>query len=216
MEDLWAMPENGLFEPHRGKLRKLPHLTDRHQAVRTEILCQFTPHLRKQHAFCLINPYFVMPFAAPETPYTAIDTVLQPDFCAILDRSKIGTVGCLGAPDLVAEVVSQGAEDMDFGEKLDLYEAAGVRKYWITDPYRQELTVCTLEHGKYRRQGYRSGNVPRYHLPALGNRPGCRLWRLGGGLNGVSSRKRSFGARPWRCVVRRWRRCMEVPRLIGT
>lgn len=166
-EDLWAMPENGLFELHRGKLRKLPYLMDRHQTVLGEIARQVTAHLRGQHAIGREIPYLVMPFATPETPYEKIRTVLQPDFCAILDRSKRTEMGCMGAPDLVVEVTSQGAEDMDFGEKLDLYEAAGVREYWIVDPYRKEATVCVLEHGKYRRQVYRAGNVPVAVFPPL-------------------------------------------------
>ncbi len=167
LEDLWAMPENGLFELHQGKLWKLPHPTDRHQAVLGELLCSFVSFLRGKVPLVRAVPYLVMPFATSETPYTKIGTVLQPDFFAIEDRSKIGEVGCLGAPDLVVEVLSQGEEDMAFGEKLDLYQAAGVQECWIVDSYQQKLTVCLMEHGSYRQQIYRFGTVPVSSFPPL-------------------------------------------------
>lgn len=37
-----------------------------------------------------------------------IYTVLQPDICVICDKSKLDDRGCLGAPDLVVEILSPG------------------------------------------------------------------------------------------------------------
>lgn len=40
-----------------------------------------------------------------------------------------------GAPDLVVEILSAGAERYDRGVKRDNYERAGVQELWLIDPY---------------------------------------------------------------------------------
>ena len=167
IDEFLAIPENGYFEVLHGKLRKLPRPTLTHIRVLQDLCYPLMDPLDKMGVYWLSFPVFVMPFATPETPYDEIDTVLEPDFCAIRDRSRVSDDGCFRPPDLVVEVLSPGAEDFDFGEKLDLYEAAGVREYWIADPHRKELTVCLLEHGRYRRQVYRDRTVPVTVFPPL-------------------------------------------------
>lgn len=167
VDEFLALPENGYFELLRGKLRKLPRPILTHSRVLQDLCYPLMDPLDGMGVYWLAFPVYVMPFAAPETPYDAIDTVLEPDFCAIRDRSRVSDDGCFGPPELVAEILSPGAEDFDFGEKLDLYAAAGVQEYWIANPGRRELTVCRLERGQYRRQVYRAGKVPVAVFPPL-------------------------------------------------
>jgi len=58
-------------------------------------------------------------------------------------------------PDLVAEVVSAGAEDKarDHVVKRREYEEAGIPEYWIVDPFEETITVLVLDGPMYRELG---------------------------------------------------------------
>lgn len=51
-----------------------------------------------------------------------------------------------GAPDIAVEIVSPDSVDRDYNLKRIIYEAAGVKEYWIIDPDEQKVTFL-------RRQG---------------------------------------------------------------
>ena len=61
------------------------------------------------------------------------DTV-QPDISVICDLSKIDRRGCLGAPDLVVEILSPSSSHRDLTFKYDLYKKHGVEEYWVAHP----------------------------------------------------------------------------------
>lgn len=61
-------------------------------------------------------------------------TVVQPDICVICDESKLDDAGCVGAPDLVIEILSPGNSKKEMKLKKQLYEHSGVKEYWIIDP----------------------------------------------------------------------------------
>ena len=46
-----------------------------------------------------------------------------------------------GAPDFVAEVVSRWSYQRDAYIKFMKYQNAGVKEYWLIDPYRKTVTV---------------------------------------------------------------------------
>ena len=50
-----------------------------------------------------------------------------------------------GAPDFVLEVISSSSRKKDMKLKRDKYENAGVREYWVLDPYKQKLVVYDFE-----------------------------------------------------------------------
>lgn len=60
--------------------------------------------------------------------------VVEPDVMVVCDPAKIRDDGIHGAPDFVAEVLSDSTANKDFGVKKELYERAGVREYWIIHP----------------------------------------------------------------------------------
>ena len=79
-----------------------------------------------------------------------IYNVVQPDICVVCDPSKLDEKGCLGAPDLIVEVVSLNTIRRDLYEKFNLYQDAGVREYWVAYPKDKAVTVFILqEDGKY-------------------------------------------------------------------
>ena len=78
-----------------------------------------------------------------------IITVVQPDICVICDKSKIDARGCLGAPDIVVEILSPSNNSVELNTKFDLYEKSGVKEYWIVSPQDNTFSVCILVEGKY-------------------------------------------------------------------
>ncbi|MDR1342167.1 MAG: Uma2 family endonuclease [Prevotellaceae bacterium] len=99
-----------------------------------------------------------------------IFSVVQPDIVVICDPSKIDEKGCLGAPDMVVEVLSPSTRKYDLNEKFNLYEASGVKEYWIVEPFAKDVAVFLLqENGNYA-EGviYRgSTKIPVQTLPGL-------------------------------------------------
>jgi len=79
-----------------------------------------------------------------------IYNVLLPDICVVCDLSKLDDKGCIGAPDLVVEILSPSTARNDWNKKFNLYEKAGVREYWIVDPNAKMVHVFLLqEDGNY-------------------------------------------------------------------
>ena len=89
-----------------------------------------------------------------------IFTVVQPDISVICDLSKIDKRGCLGAPDLIVEIVSLNSK-RDIEDKFKFHEKYGVKKYWIVYPFEKSISVFFLNNEKYELIGMyaESGNV---------------------------------------------------------
>jgi Uma2 family endonuclease len=88
-----------------------------------------------------------------------IYTVLQPDIYVICDLSKMDDRGCLGAPDLVMEIISANNQKRDIREKFDIYQEHGVREYWIVNPNDENVNVFVLdEKGKFQFRGMYAGD----------------------------------------------------------
>lgn len=99
---------------------------------------------------------FAAPFDVrlPKTPHQqsdeAIDTVVQPDLSVVCDNQKLDDRGCLGAPDLVVEILSPGNTRREMKDKFDLYQNAGIPEYWLVDPEHEFITIYQLDdQGRY-------------------------------------------------------------------
>lgn len=62
-----------------------------------------------------------------------------PDMMVVCDRDKIRRDGVHGAPDLVVEVLSPSTARNDRMHKKAVYEACGVREYWLVDPENRTI-----------------------------------------------------------------------------
>jgi Uma2 family endonuclease len=79
-----------------------------------------------------------------------LHNVVQPDICVVCDLSKLDYRGCIGAPDLMVEVLSPSTMKKDWTKKYALYQEAGVREYWIVDPVEKVVHVFLLKrNGKF-------------------------------------------------------------------
>ncbi len=77
----------------------------------------------------------------------------EPDILFVAkDRLHIiGEKGIRGAPDFVIEILSASTAQNDRGAKFHAYERAGVREYWLIDPYGPAGTeFYQLQEGRFR------------------------------------------------------------------
>ncbi|MEI8210028.1 MAG: Uma2 family endonuclease [Methylococcales bacterium] len=96
-----------------------------------------------------------------------IYSVVQPDLCVICDKTKIDTKGCLGAPDWIIEILSQGNSKKEMQIKYQLYQEIGVKEYWLVYPGEKAVHQFVLdEHTeKYQLQYMYSGeDIATPHL----------------------------------------------------
>jgi Uma2 family endonuclease len=68
----------------------------------------------------------------------------------ICDPSKLDDAGCIGAPDIVIEILSPGNNRKELQNKYEVYEESGVQEYWVIHPDEQTLLIYTLVNGKYQ------------------------------------------------------------------
>jgi len=78
-------------------------------------------------------------------------TVVEPDiiFVARERLSIIKESYVEGAPDLIVEILSPSNWVVDRRDKFAVYEAAGVREYWIVDPDVRTVEIYSLRQGQY-------------------------------------------------------------------
>ena len=76
---------------------------------------------------------------------------MQPDICVICDKTKLDDRGCIGAPDIVVEILSPGNNKKELLNKYKVYEEFGVKEYCIISPSEKTFLKYTLdESGKYQ------------------------------------------------------------------
>lgn len=71
-------------------------------------------------------------------------TVVQPDISVICDPTRLDDAGCVGAPDLVIEILSPWTAAKDQVRKRRLYERHGVREYWLVHPTDRTVRIYRL------------------------------------------------------------------------
>ena len=78
------------------------------------------------------------------------DEHVEPDVVVVCDPSKIHEKGCVGAPDLIVEVLSRSTAGKDRGVKLKKYRSSGVKEYWIIDPVNELVEVYSFDDNLFR------------------------------------------------------------------
>jgi len=143
----WKIEER--VELIKGKVYKMGAAPRRiHQEILVSIGAQLFNFLESKPIKVYCAPFDV------RLPYHSIrdedvDTVVQPDVCVIGDPNKLDDAGCIGAPDLVVEILAPGNNSKEVLIKYDLYKEHGIKEYWIIHPAEQTLLIYTLTDGKY-------------------------------------------------------------------
>ena len=126
----------------------------KHQKITGKIYYQLAHFLRGNSCEVYISPFDVRLNAA-----TKDDTVVQPDIVVVCDESKLDDCGCVGAPDMVVEVLSPSTSMRDRLMKFEKYRQVGVREYWIVDPESKIVETHILKDGEYTKNAYGDDDV---------------------------------------------------------
>jgi Uma2 family endonuclease len=145
--DYFALPDTNRFiELSGGELIMPPHPTHTHQMIVLELATRMRAFVQKRDlGIVQIGPLPVRLWPGK---------IREPDilFVAKEHSDRIGEQA-YGPPDLVIEVLSPGTRHTDRLEKMVEYARAGVREYWIVDPYGQTVEVFVLREGAYELLG---------------------------------------------------------------
>jgi len=143
----WQIDE--MVEIIKGKVFKAAAAPRRkHQEVSGTVFTRLHNFLENKICKVFIAPFDVRLYVKSKKDED-IFTVVQPDICVVCDRSKLDQAGCIGAPDLIVEILSPGNNKKDIKYKYEVYEESGVQEYWIIHPDEQTLLVYTLTDRSY-------------------------------------------------------------------
>lgn len=134
----------------KGKIFKMsPAPATRHQQISSKIFARIWNFLDGHDCQVFAAPFDVrLPVKSKKN--ADVETVVQPDICVICDSNKIDTKGCLGAPDLIIEILSPGNSKKEMKDKYEVYEESGVKEYWLVDIANECVFVYVLDKsGKY-------------------------------------------------------------------
>ena len=150
----WNFEVGGIpqrLELIKGKIFNMsPAPSRRHQETHSTLFVKIGQFLSKKP--CKI---YSAPFDVRLTPRKAdkrdkVYTIVQPDLCVVCDLNKLDDAGCVGAPDLIVEILSPGNSRKEMKEKFEVYEENGVKEYWLIYPYDEYVMVYTLNNeGKF-------------------------------------------------------------------
>jgi len=148
--DYAAWSDDKRYEVIGGKVFNMaPAPSERHQGVSVQLVIEFGSYLRGKKCRVYDAPFDVA-FPEEGEKFETATNVVQPDIVIICDKDKIIPRGCLGAPDLVAEILSPSTAPTDLKVKRKLYQRFGVKEYWIVDPVHKSIQVYQLDaQGKY-------------------------------------------------------------------
>jgi len=145
----WKFQER--VELIKGLIYKMsPAPAPYHQKIARKLVRNLDKYFEKKSCEMFFAPFDVrLPDAKKQVGDEQIFTVVQPDLCVICDLEKIDNRGCIGAPDLIIEILSPGNSKKEMGIKFDLYEENGVKEYWLAEPGEKVIYMYVLQKGKF-------------------------------------------------------------------
>ena len=142
---LWNIKER--LEIIKGKIFRLDTPDVSHQKISGNLYGEMYHYFKGKSCKLFAAPFDVV----LKNKKGVEDSVVQPDICVVCDPKKLeNDKHCLGAPDLIIEILSPGNTKKEMRYKYELYEEAGVYEYWVVRPIDKEITQFVLENGKYR------------------------------------------------------------------
>jgi len=119
-----------------------------HQEISLALTFLLYPYFRGKPCKLIPAPYDVRLFPREkDDDYISV----QPDISVICNPDIIDEKCCKGAPTLVVEILSPSTASHDFLDKMDLYRDAGVKEYWIVDPFSRVAHVYLLQTHEKRK-----------------------------------------------------------------
>ena len=143
----WELDE--MVEIIKGRLFKTTAAPNRmHQKVALQLGATLLQFLNNKPCEVYTAPFDVR-LPRTSTRNEDIYTVVQPDICVVCDKEKLDDAGCLGAPDLIVEILSPGNNRKELQNKYEVYQESGVREYWIIQPAEHTLLIYSLKEGLF-------------------------------------------------------------------
>lgn len=138
----------------RGKVFRMnPEISLTHQRWCGYLYVKLYAYLSDKNAEVFLAPFDVR-LPDRSTRDDDIFTVLQPDILIVCNPAQLDERGCLGAPDVVIEVLSDGNNWRELIDKFNVYEEAGVKEYWVINPRRRHFFIYTLDaFGRLKSEG---------------------------------------------------------------
>ena len=119
-----------------------------HQKLSGELFVRIHTVLKDKQCDVYAAPFDVRLADYAEASDEDIFTVVQPDIVVVCDKLKLDERGCVGAPDLIIEILSPYSAAKDMKTKRDLYEQHGVKEYWLVHPIDKTFIVYCLNEVK--------------------------------------------------------------------
>ena len=119
-----------------------------HQSIVGDMNIKIGSYLADKECRVFVAPFDVR-LPKKQKDDSLIYTVVQPDLIVVCDKAKYDIKGCIGAPDIVVEVLSPGNNKKELKNKYDIYEEAGVLEYWVVSPQDYTFFVYKLVNGKF-------------------------------------------------------------------
>jgi Uma2 family endonuclease len=135
----------------KGHLFKMSPAPSRlHQGILTNIFGPIYNTLKGKQCNVYTAPFDVR-LAKKTQDDKEVFTVVQPDIVVVCDQTKLDKRGCIGAPDIVVEILSPGNNKKELINKYEVYEEAGVKEYWIVSPSEKTFFRYILDdNGKFQ------------------------------------------------------------------
>lgn len=142
---VWKIKER--VELLKGKILEMSVPSPIHQEISGNLQGALFVFLKNSKCKLYTAPFDIR---FPQKGESQVYTVVQPDLCVVCDFEKIDSKGCVGAPDLVVEILSPGNSKKEMKSKFALYQEEGVREYWVVDPERELVFVYVADNKKFK------------------------------------------------------------------
>lgn len=125
----------------KGKILPMAAPNTKHQQISWRLSLAIGIHFKDHNCQAFAAPFDVRLFDKKKSVKANknVYSVVQPDICVICNLQRLDDKGCLGAPDLVVEILSPGNSAKEMKTKKLLYEENEIREYWIFDPERETV-----------------------------------------------------------------------------
>lgn len=119
-----------------------------HQRVSRNLMLQIHQYLEGKQ--CEVFSEIDVLLAVENKNDEDITNVFTPDLSIICDKSKLHENYCLGAPDMIVEILSKSTMRNDKILKYNAYQNIGVKEYWLIDPIEKSVQVFLLKNEMYQ------------------------------------------------------------------
>ena len=145
--DFERLPDDGLWEVVDGRAVLLPANDIRHQALSGRMFLAIAGKLKELGRGVVLATVNVG-IPVPKTSRGEVQNRV-PDL-VVSGHQPEGQFAAGDPPELVIEILSTPRGNVERTEKIDDYARAGIREYWVVNPFLREIEGYILDGDSYR------------------------------------------------------------------